>query len=290
MKRLLSPTDLSEVSRHALVHAAALARVHGSRLRVLYVADAFPGGRTVADAKADLDRFLAGAALPAADVDAVVVTGDPKQEILAASAASETDCIVMGTHGRGGFERFVIGSVTEHVLRKARVPVLAVPPGDHRPAPDGTFRTVVCGLDLGASSPRALAYASQWAAANAQLHLVHSITWPFGSGPGALPPEIEALRASLVADATEQIRKASAGVRAGLRVEAYVSADTPYEGILRRARETSADLIVVGLHSHATGDLALLGSTTRRVLHDAPCPVLTVSDWCAQPFVTTPSN
>jgi nucleotide-binding universal stress UspA family protein len=280
MKRLLAPVDLSDVSRHALVYAAALARAQGGRVRVLYVADAFPGGRTAEDAKADLDRFLAGAGIAPGAVDAASVAGDPKQEILAAAAALPADGIVMGTHGRGGFERFVIGSVTEHVLRKARCPVLAVPPGDHHATSDGTFRTIVCGVDFSASSLRALDYAESLAAPDARLHLVHSIEWPFGSGPGALPPEIEALRASLISDATDQVKRAVAGRRADLRFEPHVSAGTAYEEILRHARELSADLVVLGLHSHATSELALLGSTSRRVLHDAPAPVLIASDWC----------
>lgn len=276
MKNVLSPVDLSEVSRHALEHAAALTRALGGRLRVLYVADAFPGGRTIADARADLDAFLATAKLPAGSADATVVIGEPKQEILRAAASSPTDCIVMGTHGRGGFERFVVGSVTEHVMRKSACPVLAVPPGDRQSPPDGTFRRIVCAIDFAPASLRAFEHARALVAAGGTLTLAHAVAWPFGTGPGAMPPEIEALRASLVSDAQSQLERLAAGTRAGVAIEHRVTTGTPYADILAHARRATADLIVTGRHSQATGDLALLGSTTRRVLHDAPCPVLTV--------------
>ena len=63
----------------------------------------------------------------------------------------------MGTHGRRGFERFVLGSVTERVLRRSPCPVLAVPPAGRGAA--ATFRTVVCAVDFGPASMRAVAYA-----------------------------------------------------------------------------------------------------------------------------------
>jgi nucleotide-binding universal stress UspA family protein len=255
------------------VHALALSRAMGGTLGVLHVADTFPGGRTESDARSEVDEFLAEAG--AGGIQTRVVSGDPKDEIVRAAAESPTDYVVMGTHGRGGFERFVLGSVTEHVLRKAPCPVLAVPPGDRHAAPDGTFPSVVCAVDFSDASRRALDHAERLVAPGGRLLLVHAITWPYGAKPG-LPPQIELLRQSLESDAADQLRTLSEGRRADLRIGSHVGSDKAYADILRHARAVSADLIVMGLHSHGTSDLALLGSTTRRVLHDAPCPVLTV--------------
>jgi nucleotide-binding universal stress UspA family protein len=278
MKNVLCPVDLSDVSRHALAYATAFSVAHGSRLRVLYVVDAFPGGRTESDARGDLEAFLGGHKGAGHSIEAVVVTGDPKKEILHAATSELTDYIVMGTHGRGGFERFVIGSVTEHVLRKSKCPVLAVPPGDRKAAADGLFRTVVCAVDFAPASVKALDHAEWLTASGGRWVLVHSISWPFGEGPG-LPPEITALRATMEADAKDRMRALICDRRKDIQIDLRVDVGKPYAHILRAAEDVSADVIVGGLHSHATSDLALLGSTTRRVLHEAPCPVLTVGEF-----------
>ena len=118
--------------------------------------------------------------------------------------------------------------------------------------------------------------------------LIHAISWPFGEGVGAMPPAIDALRAALERDAQVQLRRiADAARAAGLVVEESVGAGKPSAHILRRARRASADLIVMGLHGRAARSLALLGSTTRHVLHDAPCPILAVRDRPARRRTTT---
>jgi nucleotide-binding universal stress UspA family protein len=93
-----------------------------------------------------------------------------------------------------------------------------------------------------------------------------------------MPPPIDALRRSLERDAAARLHRAAKRVdRAGLRIDEDVTADKPHAHILQCARQHAADLIVMGLHSHASNELALLGSTTNRVIREAPCPVLTVS-------------
>jgi nucleotide-binding universal stress UspA family protein len=67
---------------------------------------------------------------PAPEIDIVVCVGDPASEILQCADDRHADSIVMGTQGLSGFKKMFFGSVTEHVLRRSRVPVLAVPAGD----------------------------------------------------------------------------------------------------------------------------------------------------------------
>jgi nucleotide-binding universal stress UspA family protein len=135
---ILHPTDGSEASMAAADHAIGLAAENRAALRFLYVvdvsslaADDFGGvllenleryGRTALE---DLTERA-----EAAGVDAVtaVETGVPHREILADAEESGADLIVMGTHGRTGLDRFLLGSVSERVVRTAGVPVLVVPP------------------------------------------------------------------------------------------------------------------------------------------------------------------
>jgi nucleotide-binding universal stress UspA family protein len=140
---VLHPTDFSDHSAFAASLAGALARDYGARLVVLHVAQfppAFAGEGMVPVGEADLRAEGAARlnALPAprADVRAErrLEVGDPATEILRVAAELPADLIVMGTHGRTGLGRLLLGSVAELVVRRAACPVLTV----SRPAaPEG---------------------------------------------------------------------------------------------------------------------------------------------------------
>ena len=112
-------------------------------------------------------------------VESVVVEAyDVYREILAQADRLQSNLVVMGTHGRSGFERLFLGSTAEKVLRKARCPVMTVPPK----APDAMasglapFKRIVCGIDFSKSSHVALDYAMSLAQENgAALAVVHVI-------------------------------------------------------------------------------------------------------------------
>ncbi len=142
IRRVLCPIDFSETSRRAFDYAVAIARRHGSTVTVLHVFTPTPVAM-YAPAPAALtatimtpegrDQVLASMkAFAATDADVRVefamTEGPAAGEILANAAAQPTDIIVMGTHGRAGFEHLMLGSVAETVLRTAPCPVLTVPP------------------------------------------------------------------------------------------------------------------------------------------------------------------
>jgi nucleotide-binding universal stress UspA family protein len=135
LKTILHPTDFSPQSEHAFHLACSLARDHGGRLLLLHVA---PGREVVmgefgmpppaTDETEAVKRRLQqirprGPALP---IERMVVQGDPVDQILAAARESQCDLIVMGTHGRTGLRRLLMGSVAEQVTRNAACPVLTV--------------------------------------------------------------------------------------------------------------------------------------------------------------------
>jgi nucleotide-binding universal stress UspA family protein len=148
---LLHPTDFSEHSRHAFQLASALARDYGARLVVLHVAtppvSAYGGVMTPPPAPPDWRReareqlLQVGAPESGVRVERQFEEGDPVTEILRAARESNADLIVMGTHGRTGVGRLLMGSVAEQVVRKASCPVLTLRtpfPDDLRPAtPEG---------------------------------------------------------------------------------------------------------------------------------------------------------
>jgi nucleotide-binding universal stress UspA family protein len=183
----------------------------------------------------------------------------------------------MGTHGRSGVPRLVLGSVAEKVVRQAACPVLTVPAGDaHTPSATAPFRMILCPTDFSDVSAAALAVAGGLAAeAHATLLLLHVVEWPFGHTVG--PDPVTALRQSLVAQAERDLAPLVPPRRPGVPpAQALVVIGHPGRQVVAAAGDRSADLIVMGVSGRGAVDLAVLGSTTHRVLREARCPVLTV--------------
>jgi nucleotide-binding universal stress UspA family protein len=136
---ILLATDLGPASSDAVDEAIDLAQRLRSQLLVLSVIEPanlrLPGGRTAARVDQVRDeRSRVAAAFAARGRNAgvpvrfLIWDGDPRDAILEAATAEGADLIVVGTHGRGGLERLLLGSVSEHVIRHADVPVLVVRP------------------------------------------------------------------------------------------------------------------------------------------------------------------
>lgn len=135
VKTILHPTDFSACSDAAFHLACSLARDHGSRLVVAHVAEplmALSGeGVLMIPPEADL-VFLRDKVHrirpqdPMIQVEYRVCQGEPAAEILRLAAETRCDLIVLGTHGRTGLARFLMGSVAEQILRKAACPVVTV--------------------------------------------------------------------------------------------------------------------------------------------------------------------
>lgn len=118
---ILMATDFSDEAEGALRRAVDYARRFGARLHLFHV---------YASGEVEVTRLLADAAAVAAPDVRVVVSsagGDPAEEILRYARHHPIDLIVMGTHGRSGFSRRLLGSVADRVLRGAACPVLVVP-------------------------------------------------------------------------------------------------------------------------------------------------------------------
>ena len=289
IRRILCPCDFSGYSGRALRQAVRIAAPCGATVVALHVIPgSLPGAaRTGAitnpalldpDARdrtrARLRRFVAsaGAAVP---VEVEVREGAPAQVILQCAAELPADLLVVGSHGRGGFEKWVLGSVTERVLRKARGPVLTVPARGALPAGPALFGTVLWATDFSTTATAALEYGVALAGPDrSRLLLVHVTSHePQPGRPGA-PPD---LATELQQRAREWLcRAVPEDARRRLAVEAIVTAGKPDREIVRIAAERGAELIVMGAQGADALDHLIFGSTAQRVLRSAPCPVLTV--------------
>ena len=122
---------------------------------------------------------MAESGTDAVDVEVLVQDApDVVVEVLVQADLRKADLIVLGTHGRSGFERLVLGSVAEQVLRKATAPILIVPPKIERvpPSERPPFKRMLCPIDFSTSAIDGLAYAMSFAEdADATLTLLHVI-------------------------------------------------------------------------------------------------------------------
>jgi nucleotide-binding universal stress UspA family protein len=138
-KIILVPTDFTSYAQEALDYALKLAKQLDARVCIVHAylmpvagwegAWAFPGDvitQLEADSRAKLDATLKKARETLPSTTATFYDGDPRDGVLKAALDLKADLIVMGTHGRRGLSRAIMGSVTEFVLRHASCPVLAV--------------------------------------------------------------------------------------------------------------------------------------------------------------------
>lgn len=292
--RILCPVDLSDPSRRALDHAVAIARWYGASITVLRVIPQIVPVVSYAGelhytapmiTPSDLESVRNATATFAAHeaggppMEVLAVEGDIPWEILEHARRLDAGLIVMGTHGRRGFDRLMLGSVTERVLRGAPCPVLTVPPAapDAVPAMAGLFKRILCGVDFSPSSLGALRFAASLAKeADAHLIVAHSVEhlalWPLPAGA----PDIESLEQHARTAAGTALRDAIPNdVREFARVEELVLTGKAYTTLLEIAESRQVDLIVAGSHGGPAGFLRF-GSTTNNLVRLAACPVLTL--------------
>jgi nucleotide-binding universal stress UspA family protein len=297
--QVLCPIDFSDFSKHAFGRAVAVAREHGASLTVLHVCPSpsaaplgvpfgpeGPGPFILHDLDRDkaaeqMAHFLASSPGGVAIRREIVEAPSAYRGILDEAERIPADLIVLGTHGRSGFDRWLMGSVTEKVLRRAAVPVLTVPPhaADVPAGTAGAFRRVLCAIDFSACSRGALEYAASFAReAGGALTVLHAVELaPFVyETTMANPFDFERERPALEQAAREHLERFTAGLQPPITIERVVTTGKPYVEILERAAERKADLIVLGVHGHGAIDRLLFGSTAGQVVRRAACPVLTV--------------
>jgi nucleotide-binding universal stress UspA family protein len=290
-KRILCPVDLSDTSARALDYAFMLARWYEAPLEALEVVWAavppMPGvappvvtTEQLAETTAALEGFVRTRDTTGVEVTCTVRHGPVVTEILEVAKETATDLIVLGTHGRSTFERLMIGSVAERILRKASCPVFTVPHASiAAPRKAGPFEAILCPLDFSPASEKTARVALSLAEESGKkIVLLHVFDWPKEkSVPVGFGPDMSAERHQLQAGALTELRRYVADeARVWCTVEEQLAVGRPYEEILRVAEEQHADLIVMGVHARRGLQLGFFGSTTNQVVRHAKCPVLTM--------------
>lgn len=289
--RILCPVDFSEPSQHALDHAAAVAHWYGAALTVVYVFTTRPSMDLPPLVLEDAERERLMRALRAVTAHVprdvgldlrVAEAGAVHEEIIRLIGDAHADLLVIGTHGRSGWQHLFLGSVTEKVIRKATCPSLVVPPRAADVAADAPvrFTRILCAVDFSDTSLLAVAYALNLAEeADAHLTLLHVIETPpeLRADPLAADFDVDRLHAAAQAEARRRLRDlVPDAARTFCTVETAVAEGRAYRYILQQAAARQSNLIVMGVHGRGAVDLLLFGSTTHHVVRAAACPVLII--------------
>ncbi len=288
-ERILCPLDFSEFSTRAYDYAQSLARHYEAKLFLQHVlAPMLPAYPSYVypdmandlyqdlrvHAEQQLQEFVKARTRNGFALETSVCEGQVTDSILALAQSRVVDLIVMGTHGRHGFDHLLLGSVTEKILRKARCPVLAV----RKPAHDFVMpvngedpvhlRKILFATDFSKHAERALDYALSLAQEyEAELTLLHVLE--------DIPPSWDLSTVS--ADVVQRLEKPiPAEARDWCTIKSRLRIGKPYQEIVRYALETEVDLTILGVRGRNALDVALFGSTTHRVIQQTPCPVLAV--------------
>lgn len=291
-QHLLVPIDGSAVSSHALDFALARAKAQHGRITLAFAVNriqveaamATPYGYADptpllealdAEATAVLQAGAARAARQSVEAQQIRLDGFPSRAIVEYARHVRVDAIVMGTHGRRGFDRFAVGSTAEDVIRTAAVPVFAVAPRAH--VSGGTLEHVLVAIDGSPASDVALTVASQWAKAEHARVTLCCVAERPGAHSGELDRAVD-LQAETDRRAQELLDQGLSILRA--------AGDAACSGLLRygdaaaeivaAAESCKADTIVMGTHGRAGLPRFILGSVAESVLRTSPVPVCTV--------------
>jgi nucleotide-binding universal stress UspA family protein len=287
LSKILLPVDFSERCLGATRYAQALASHFDAEITLLHVLEPIRyefstlefGGTVMNDLVANrsaqahkqLEAFLREE-LSGVRVKRVLLEGDPAQKIVQYAQAEQIDVITMPTHGYGPFRRFILGSVTAKILHDADCPVwTGVHMEEAPPARSIAFRNILCAVDLGPQSRRALTWAAQVAAEfGARLILVHAVP-SIEVRPGEYFDQ--KLTAELEKAAREELRNLEQGLNS--QAEVLVEGGDPPKVVCRAVEQFRADLLVIGRGS-AAGIFGRLRTNAYAIIRQSPCPVVSV--------------
>ena len=283
LKNILVATDFSPCSQIALHCAAVLARQAKGNVFLAHVLPFAPlspipmdSGPVFpvavgSDPRFRMKQMVSSPELAGIESKTLLGQGDLWLVLQGMIEQNDIDLVVIGTHGREGLKKLVLGSLAEEVFRRAPCPVVTV--GPHVASEcfeQGRLRRVLFASDLSPSSMHALPFVTMLAQHQASLTFLHVVA---SAVPNA---EIDtaAFVASEVDEARESLRQF---VPAGSDADVVVEVGIPGEVIVRVARAQNASLIVMGLHLQSVFAATHLPWTTaHRVVCDAHCPVMTV--------------
>lgn len=293
-KKILCTTDFSVCSMYTIPMAVTLAREYGADLYVCHVVDLPPVssfGETLLDpdvywkgafkdAENQIEEIMEGVTV---SWEPVVLGGRASEKMAALAEERGVDLAVTATHGRSGLQRMFMGSVSERLMRTLQCPLMVVRSPSDEEAPNAEeevrFRRILVGCDFSPDSDlafhNALSLAQQF---QSEIHLAHvmepqayrDLSKPsLGRGSESRSGLRDALEEKLLGMVPEDALN-------WCQPKTTLLAGQPFQELVKYAVIHNVDLIALGFRGRGLVETLLVGSTTSRVIREAPCPVLSV--------------
>jgi nucleotide-binding universal stress UspA family protein len=284
--KILLPLDFIDLPLHLVHQTAALAHHFHSEIVLLHVVTSlsYPAGvfedkqrhvardllaEVVTRARAKLDESL-GEELHGLKIKRVLCEGDPAVEIARVAHEEGAKLVTIPTHGRSGFGRILLGSVTAKVLHRCGCPVWTYSHSGDGAARNFELRNILCAVDFGPHSANTVTWAVNMATEfGSRLTLVHVTPGLKIYGPGGKYVETD-LKNTLVGAASEKMTKLTQDM--GVKAEVVIASGDVPKTLRGVAEQTKADLIIIGGHP-SEGHLR---AGSYGIICESPVPVLTV--------------
>ena len=292
LKNIICATDFSESSKHAVDYGVALAKEFSAKLYMCHVIDMSYAAaygeckdpaeleeRIMGDANASLRGSIGEDSI---EWEPLISKGHTSDEITRMATDIGVDLAITATHGRSGLKRLILGSVTERLIRTLSCPLLVVRGPEHDFVRSGSQRVkldrILVGCDFSPDSNLSFQYALALALEfQCELHLAHVIESTMYRHILKSGPEKGQDQHALCKELDEKLKNMIPGeAHACCAPRTELLAGQPYEELTKYAVTHNIDLIVLGVRGHSLMETLLLGSTTDRVVRQAPCPVLSV--------------
>ena len=287
---ILVALDGSELSEKALPYARALASALGERLALMTTWEGTDNslGETFPSIVVDVEKQASShygeylkkvaSAIKGVDVDVIVRSGEPGDEILKAADEIGARGIVLSTHGRSGVGRWLYGSTASYLLHHAEVPLVVCGPNvlSKQVTGDVTLKHVMLPLDGSKLGEAAIPIAAELAQRlGAKVSLVRGVPWAVQAYPYSLPDSyVPKVDDQLEEGAKAYLRKCEEMVE-GADVRAFVVRGAVADGLIEFVERQAVDLIVMTTHARSGLARMALGSTADRMLQ-APAPALLI--------------
>ncbi len=290
-KRILVATDFSECSRVALDIGLSASKCMETKLYVLHTIEKLPHDyrhllsstahsnmkqKLEEEAMNKIKAMLPEELLGSEDIVPIVRFGKPFLEIIEVAKEKDVDIIAIGTHGRAGVDRVILGSVAERVVRDAHCPVMVVKSEKYV-----GFKKIIVSIDFSDCSRLALEYAAATARAHkSKLTILHvyeeSFVKPYVNAANSEEEAEEIIKAIERVNESKYDEFLKTIDLSGVEYEKLLKKGIPETDIAETAMEQQTNLIVMGTHGRSGIKHILIGSTAEEVVRNAPCDIVVV--------------
>ena len=288
-KSILVAIDFSEYSKVALDICLGVSRCMKTKFYVLHTIEKFPHDylhllsstahtdmkqKLEEDAIAKIQAMIPEEIRGKGDIIPMVRFGKPFLEIIQVAKEENIDLLVIGTHGRTGVDRFILGSVAERLVRKAGCPVMVIKGREY-----AGFKRIIVPIDFSDCSRKALEYAVATAGGhNSRLTILHvyeeSFIEPYVNAANSEEEADKIIKEIEWANETKYDEFLKTVDLRGVEYEKLLIKGVPEAEIVETAMKQQADLVVMGTHGRAGIKHILIGSNAEEVVRTVHCDIV----------------